>query len=208
MVDVIVSNPPFWGQVAPWISHNFPAQFQTQETANLFMVLIITLLKYNGRAGVVLPHGFLFSEWVATRIKEKLLSECNLHTIVKLPNGVFNPYTNISTNLLFFTKWEATKEVWYFEHPVPEGIKNYSMSKPLRTEEFDLEKDWWNNRVENEYAYKVSIEEIKARNYNLDIKNPHKKDEEKLLDTSEIINAIEKNFKQATTILESIRKQF
>jgi type I restriction enzyme M protein len=208
MVDVIVSNPPFWGQVAPWISHNFPAQFQTQETANLFMVLIITLLRYNGRAWVVLPDGFLFSEWVATRIKEKLLSECNLHTIVKLPKWVFNPYTGISTNLLFFTKGETTKEIWYFEHPVPKWIKNYSMSKPLKVEEFNLEKSWWNNRVENEYAYRASIEDIKARNYNLDIKNPHRKEEEIPLNTKEIIDAIENNFKQATTILESIRKQF
>lgn len=208
MVDVVVSNPPFWWQVAPWISHNFPAQFQTQETANLFLVLILTLLKHNGRAWVVLPDGFLFSEWIWSRIKEKLFSECNLHTIVRLPNGVFNPYTNISTNLLFFTKWEPTKEVWYFEHPVPKGIKNYSMGKPLRIEEFDLEKVWWNNRVENEYAYKVNIEDIKARNYNLDIKNPHKKENEVVLDTKEIINAMEENFKQATFILESIKTQF
>jgi type I restriction enzyme M protein len=207
MVDVIVSNPPFWGQVAPWISHNFPAQFQTQETANLFLVLIITLLRYNGRAWVVLPDGFLFWEGIATRIKEKLLSDCNLHTIVRLPKGVFSPYTNISTNLLFFTKWEPTKEIWYFEHPIPEGIKNYSMTKPVRIEEFDLEKSWWNNRVESEYAYKVSIDDIKARNYNLDIKNPHKSEEAEILDTKEIIDAIENNFKQATTILESIKAQ-
>lgn len=104
---------------------------------------------------MVLPDGFLFGEGVATRIKEKLLSDCNLHTIVRLPNGVFNPYTGITTNLLFFTKGEPTKEVWYFDHPLPAGIKNYSRSNPLRIEEFDLEKSWWNDRTETENAWRV-----------------------------------------------------
>jgi type I restriction enzyme M protein len=155
------------------IESNFPANFRTRETADLFLVLVMSILKDGGRAGIVLPDGFLFGEGVKTRIKEKLLEECNLHTIVRLPNGVFNPYAGIKTNLLFFTKSEPTKDIWYFEHPLPEGYKTYNKTKPIRIEEFDLEKAWWEDRVENECAWKVSIEEIKKRNYNLDIKNPH-----------------------------------
>ena len=98
---------------------------------------------------------------------------CNLHTIVRLPNGVFSPYTGIKTNLLFFTKGEKTKDVWFYEHPYPEGYKSYSKTKPLRIEEFEPEKKWWNNRKECEFAWKVSIKDIKAGGYNLDIKNPH-----------------------------------
>ncbi|WP_339197707.1 class I SAM-dependent DNA methyltransferase [Aeribacillus sp. FSL k6-2211] len=177
-VDVIVTNPPFGGIEEEGIQANFPAAFRTKETADLFMVLILTLLKDGGRAAVVLPDGFLFGEGVKTRIKEKLLEECNLHTIVRLPNGVFAPYTSIRTNLLFFTKGEPTKEIWYYEHPYPEGQKSYSKTKPIRIEEFKREKAWWNNREKNEYAWKVSIEEVKARGYNLDIKNPHSEEEQ------------------------------
>jgi type I restriction enzyme M protein len=135
-------------------------------------------LKPGGRGAMVLPDGTLFGEGVKTRIKEKLLSECNLHTIVRLPNGVFNPYTSIKTNLLFFTKGEPTTEVWYYEHPYPPGYKSYSKTKPIRIQEFELEKTWWNSREESEYAWKVDAEEIKANNYNLDIKNPNTPQEE------------------------------
>ncbi|MEG7524495.1 MAG: SAM-dependent methyltransferase [Chromatiales bacterium] len=134
-------------------------------------------LKQDGRAAVVLPDGFLFGEGNKTRIKEKLLEECNLHTIVRLPNGVFNPYTGIKTNLLFFTKGEPTKEIWYYEHPYPAGYKSYSKTKPMRIAEFDIEKTWWTNREESEQAWRVDIDTIKANNYNLDIKNPHDADE-------------------------------
>ena len=102
-----------------------------------------------------------------------MLERCNLHTIVRLPNGVFNPYTGIKTNLLFFEKGTPTKEVWYFEHPYPDGVKSYNKTKPIHIKEFDLEKNWWNKREENKYAWKVPVEDIIARNYNLDIKNPH-----------------------------------
>jgi type I restriction enzyme M protein len=172
-VDVVITNPPFGGMEEDGIESNFPANFRTRETADLFLVLVMSLLKDGGRAGIVLPDGFLFGEGVKTRIKEKLLEECNLHTIVRLPNGVFAPYTGINTNLLFFTKGEPTKEIWYFEHPLPEGYKTYNKTKPIRIEEFDLEKAWWEDREENQYAWRVSIEEIKKGNYNLDIKNPH-----------------------------------
>jgi type I restriction enzyme M protein len=134
---------------------------------------VIIMMRKGGRAGIVLPDGFLFGEGVKTRIKEKLLSECNLHTIVRLPNGVFNPYTGINTNLLLFIKGEPTEEIWYFEHPLPEGYKNYTKTRPIRIEEFDVEKAWWDKREVNQYAWKVTIDEIKTRNYNLDIKNPH-----------------------------------
>jgi len=172
-VDVILTNPPFGGMEEDGIESNFPANFRTRETADLFLILVMSLLKDDGRAGIVLPDGFLFGEGVKTRIKEELLEKCNLHTIVRLPNGVFNPYAGIKTNLLFFTKSEPTKEIWYFEHPLPEGYKTYNKTKPIRIEEFDLEKAWWEDREENQYAWRVSIEEIKKRNYNLDIKNPH-----------------------------------
>jgi len=179
-VNVIVTNPPFGGMEEDGIENNFPATFRTRETADLFVTLIIHLLKDNGRAAVVLPDGFFFGEGMKTRLKEKLLTECNVHTIVRLPNGVFNPYTGIKTNLLFFTKGKPTENIWYYEHPYPAGVKSYNKTKPIRFEEFEPEIKWWGKesngfkaRVENEQAWKVSIEDIKARNCNLDIKNPH-----------------------------------
>lgn len=178
-VDVIVANPPFGGTEEDGIENNFPAEFRTRETADLFLALFIRLLKPGGRAAVVLPDGFLFGEGMKTRLKEKLLAECNLHTIVRLPNGVFNPYTGIKTNLLFFTKGQPTEHIWYYEHPYPEGYKNYSKTRPMRVEEFVTEIDWWGDeadgftsREETNQAWRISIEDIKARNYNLDIKNP------------------------------------
>ena len=179
-VDVILTNPPFGGIEEPGIEQGFPADVRTKETADLFLVLIKHVLKHKGRAAVVLPDGTLFGEGVKTRIKEQLLQECNLHTIVRLPNGVFAPYTGIKTNLLFFTKGQPTQHIWYYEHPYPPGAKSYNKTKPIRIEEFDAEKAWWGTeadgfatRVENERAWKVSIEQIKAANYNLDHKNPH-----------------------------------
>lgn len=177
-VDVIAMNPPFGGVEEDSVLTNFPNVFQTKETADLFMTVMMYRLSDKGRAGVVLPDGFLFGEGVKTKIKEKLLSEFNLHTIVRMPNGVFAPYTGINTNLLFFEKGGPTKEVWFFEHPLPKGYKNYTKTKPIKIEEFDLEKKWWNDREENEYAWKVSVEDIKNRNYNLDCKNPKKEEED------------------------------
>ena len=172
-VDVVLTNPPFGGVEEDGTETNFPQKFRTKETADLFLALIIRLLKDGGRASVVLPDGTLFGEGVKTRLKEELLSRCNLHTIVRLPNGVFSPYTSIKTNLLFFEKGSPTKEIWYYEHPYPPGAKSYNKTKPINIKEFDAEKKWWPKREENEFAWKVSIDEIKERNYNLDIKNPH-----------------------------------
>lgn len=183
-VDVIVTNPPFGGMEEDGIESNFPSEFRTRETADLFLVLIMKILKPGGRAGIVLPDGTLFGEGVKTRIKEELLKECNLHTIIRLPNGVFAPYTGIKTNLLFFTKGAPTKDTWFYEHPYPPGAKSYNKSKPIRIEEFEAERQWWGSekdgfasRVGNEQAWRVSIDEIKAGNYNLDLKNPHNSEE-------------------------------
>lgn len=182
-VDVIVTNPPFGGMEEDGIEANYPAEFRTRETADLFLVLLMRILKPGGRAGLVLPDGTLFGEGVKTRIKEALLNDCNLHTIVRLPNGVFNPYTSIRTNLLFFTKGQKTEVIWYYEHPYPLGTKSYNKGKPIRIEEFEAERAWWGNesngfksRVENEQAWRVPIDQIKAANYNLDLKNPHRPD--------------------------------
>jgi len=176
-VDVVVTNPPFGGMEEDGIESNFPTEFRTRETADLFLVLVMELLKDGGRAAIVLPDGTLFGEGIKTRIKEKLLRECNLHTIVRLPNGVFAPYTTIKTNILFFTKGEPTKEVWYYEHPYPEGYKSYSKTKPMRIKEFEPEKAWWTDRAESERAWRVDVEDIAASGYNLDIKNPNTLDE-------------------------------
>ena len=172
-VDVIVTNPPFGGMEEDGIEANFPAEFRTRETADLFLVLLMKILKPGGRAGLVLPDGTLFGEGVKTRIKESLLAECNLHTIVRLPNGVFSPYTSIRTNLLFFTKGQPTTEIWYYEHPYPPGAKSYNKTKPIRIEEFAAERAWWHKREENEFAWRVDIETIRAGGFNLDMKNPH-----------------------------------
>ncbi|MRG98166.1 type I restriction-modification system subunit M [Polyangium spumosum] len=171
-VDVIVTNPPFGGIEEDGIENSFPGAFRTRETADLFLYLLTVLLRDGGRAALVLPDGTLFGEGVKTRLKERLLTECDLHTIVRLPKGVFAPYTGIKTNLLFFTKGKPTTEVWYYEHPYPPGYKSYSKTKPMRIEEFEPERKWWSKRKETDQAWKVSIEEIKQRGYNLDIKNP------------------------------------
>ncbi|MEZ5608187.1 MAG: class I SAM-dependent DNA methyltransferase [Burkholderiaceae bacterium] len=179
-VDVVLTNPPFGGVEEPGIEQGYPADVRTKETADLFLVLIQHILKAGGRAAVVLPDGTLFGEGVKSRIKERLLTECNLHTIVRLPNGVFAPYTGIKTNLLFFTKGQPTREVWYYEHPYPPGFKTYNKTKPIAISEFAAEKAWWGTeqdgfaaRVENERAWKVGIDTLRAANWNLDQKNPH-----------------------------------
>ena len=146
-----------------------------------------------------------------TRLKEKLLEECNLHTIVRLLNGVFNPYASIKTNLLFFTKGKPTEQVWYYEHPYPEGVKSYNKTKPIRFEEFQPEIDWWGEesdgftaRVETEQAWKVTIDEIKARNYNLDIKNPHVI-EQASHDPNELLEKYAKQQQAITTLRDQLK---
>lgn len=176
-VDIVLTNPPFGGREEDGIENNFPT-FRTKETADLFLALIVRLLKDGGRAAVVLPDGSLFGEGIKTRLKEHLLEECNLHTIVRLPNSVFKPYASIGTNLLFFDKGTPTRDIWYWEHRVPEGQKAYSMTKPIRQEHLQDCVAWWGGkaregREEGPQAWRVTLEEVKARGYNLDFKNPH-----------------------------------
>ncbi len=176
-VDIVLTNPPFGGREEDGIENNFPT-FRTKETADLFLALIVRLLKDGGRAAVVLPDGSLFGEGIKTRLKEHLLEECNLHTIVRLPNSVFKPYASIGTNLLFFEKGTPTKDIWYWEHRVPEDQKAYSMTKPIRQEHLQDCVDWWGGkaregREEGPQAWRVTLEDVKARGYNLDFKNPH-----------------------------------
>jgi len=206
-VDLILANPPFGGNVTDGMETNFPASLRTKESADLFLILIIHYLKNQGRAGIVLPDGSLTGDGVKQRIREKLLSECNLHTIVRLPNSVFQPYASVATNLLFFTKGEPTKEVWYYEHKLPQGQKAYSKTKPIRIEEFDTLKKWWNNRKENELAWKVDINTIKANGYNLDIKNPHKAKEEELPSSKELLLMLEESFAKSSELLKSLKKE-
>ena len=179
-VPVIATNPPFGGMEQDGIEGNFPANLRTRETADLFMALIIKLLKNGGRAAVVLPDGFLFGEGVKTTLKRSLIEECNLHTIVRLPNGVFAPYTSIKTNILFFTKGTPTKEVWFYEHPYPQGITSYNKTRPMQFEEFLPECDWWGDETDGfcarkptDQAWRISAADVAARGYNLDLENPH-----------------------------------
>ena len=169
-VDCVITNPPFGGMEDEGVGADYPQDLRTRETADMFLVLIIKkLLKDNGgRGAIVLPDGTLFGEGVKAKVKELLLRECNLHTIIRLPNGVFNPYTGIKTNLLFFTKGKPTETIWFYEHPYPLGYKSYSKTKPLRLEEFDVEKAWWGkesnsfaDRVETEQAWKIDFKAIK-----------------------------------------------
>ncbi|WP_422473302.1 N-6 DNA methylase [Endozoicomonas sp. ALB032] len=205
-VDVIVANPPFGGTEEEGIEKNFPANIRTRETADLFMALFIRLLKENGRAAVVLPDGFLFGEGTKSKLKEKLLEECNLHTIVRLPNGVFNPYTGIKTNLLFFTKGQPTETIWFYQHPYPEGYKNYSKTRPMRVEEFKAEQVWWGNeadgfasREQSEFAWKIDFKTIKAEAEKK--AQPHR---DKEADYKQQANRLESSVKQLKEDLKTV----
>jgi type I restriction enzyme M protein len=174
-VDVILTNPPFGGEEERGILSNFPEDRQTSETALLFLQLIMRRLRRQprpGRAAVVVPNGTLFADGVAARVKEDLLRNFNLHTIVRLPNGVFAPYTSIPTNLLFFDRSGPTEAIWYFEQPLPEGRKQYTKTKPMQYEEFAGCLAWWRDREENERAWRVPVRRIVESGYNLDLKNP------------------------------------
>jgi type I restriction enzyme M protein len=175
-VDVILTNPPFGGEEERGILSNFPEDKQTAETALLFLQLIMRKLKRApkpGRAAVVVPNGVLFGDGIAARIKEELLRDFNLHTIVRLPNGVFAPYTDIPSNLVFFDRSGPTRTIWYYELPLPEGRKKYSKTAPLQFEEFDAARAWWVQRVEGAQSWKVSAEDLAAKGFNLDLKNPN-----------------------------------
>jgi type I restriction enzyme M protein len=208
-VDIVLTNPPFGGREEDGIESNFPKHFQTRETADLFLALIIRLLKPAGRAAVVLPDGTLFGEGVKTRLKEHLMEECNLHTIVRVPNSVFKPYASIGTNLLFFEKGEPTKDVWFYEHCIPDGQKAYSMTKPIRLEHFAPCVKWWGGakrkgRKASEVAWKVSLDEVKERGYNLDFKNPHVEEEDHG-DPEELLAKLDESEKQVATLRAQLK---
>jgi len=192
-VDVILTNPPFGGEEERGIQGNFPDDKQTAETALLFLQLIMRKLRRQGgkaRAAVVVPNGTLFGDGVCARIKEELLTDFNLHTIVRLPNGVFAPYTGIPTNLLFFDRSGPTQTVWYYEQPLPEGRKNYTKTAPIQFEEFAPCMEWWQKREENAFAWKVPASELLANNCNLDRKNPQAKKDVAHLPPEEIAAGI------------------
>jgi type I restriction enzyme M protein len=206
-VDVIIANPPFGGVVSNNNENNFPQTYRTKESADLFLILIIHMLKDGGRSAIVLPDGSLTGDGVKQRIRQKLLEDCNLHTIVRLPNSVFQPYASVATNLLFFTKGEPTKNIWYYEHKLPEGYKAYSKTKPIQLPEFDTLKNWWANREANEQAWQVDIVTIKANGYNLDIKNPHRAEEEKQHSSTELLDLLRQSFAKGDQLLEQLRKE-
>jgi len=203
-VDIIVANPPFGGVVGDGMETNFPSNYRTKESADLFLILFIQLLKDGGRAGIVLPDGSLTGDGVKQRVRQKLLEDCNVHTIVRLPQSVFAPYATVNTNLIFFEKGKQTKEIWYYEHTLPEGQKAYSKTKPIRLEEFNDIKEWWNNRTESETAWKVSFDDVIERNYDLDIKNPNKVVEEVVHDKNEIISNLKSSFSKCQILLEEL----
>ena len=218
-VDVILTNPPFGGEEEAGIRGNFPADKQTSETALLFLQLIMRKLKRpgpgseeGGRAGVVVPNGTLFGDGVCARIKHELLTEFNLHTIVRLPNGVFAPYTDIATNLLFFDRSGPTKAIWYYEQPLPEDRKKYSKTKPIQYDEFAGCLKWWNKRKENGRAWKVKASEVvkcdddgNLVSVNLDINNPSATDALEHRPPEQVLEGILTKQRRVSQVLDEIK---
>ncbi len=194
-VDVVLTNPPLGGEEEEGIQANFPDGTRTKETALLFLLTVQRRLKQGGRCAIIVPNGVLFATGVGARIKRKLLTECNVHTIVRLPTGAFAPYTSIPANLLFFEKTGRTRSVWYYEHPLPEGRKNYTKTNPLRYEEFAVCQEWWGgrtraDRVEGERAWCVSIATIETDDWNLEQKNPNRPEELEHQRPAELIDGL------------------
>jgi type I restriction enzyme M protein len=213
---VILTNPPFGGEEEKGIQGNFPEHKQTAETALLFLQLIMRKLRgvaggnrtdtRPARAAVVVPNGTLFGDGVCARIKEELLKEFNLHSIVRLPNGVFAPYTSIPTNILFFDRSGPTREVWYYEHPLPEERKNYTKTAPIQFEEFASLAAWWNKREENERAWRVPAAELLAAGFNLDRKNPRAKEDITHLPPAQLAESILQKERRIGEIMGNIQK--
>lgn len=215
-VNVILTNPPFGGEEETGILNNFPEDRRTAETALLFLQLIMRRLKRGGRgrAAVVVPNGTLFGDGLSARIKADLLEQFNLHTVVRLPEGVFAPYTDIPTNLIFFDTTGPTREIWYYEQPRPEGRKKYSKTAPLTYEEFADCLAWWKNREENERAWKVEAEGLIQRDdqgrviaCNLDIKNPHSGEVEDHRKPQEIVEAIIERERTILSLMDEIKAE-
>jgi type I restriction enzyme M protein len=217
-VDVIVTNPPFGGEEERGILSNFPEDKKTAETALLFLQLIMRKLRRpvggakGGRCGMVVPNGVLFGDGICARIKEELLKEYNLHTIVRLPNGVFAPYTSIPTNLLFFDRTGPTKDVWYYEQPLPAGRKNYTKTVPIQFEEFADCLSWWKKREENERAWKVTASDIVKYDseghlvsVNLDVTNPRAKEGITHLPPEQLAASIQEKERRILEIIGNIQ---
>jgi type I restriction enzyme M protein len=211
-VDIIVTNPPFGGEEERGILSNFPEDKQTAETALLFLQLIMRKLrrdiggKRGGRCGIVVPNGTLFGDGVCARIKKELIEDFNLHTIVRLPNGVFAPYTGIPTNLLFFERGGPTKEIWYYEIPMPEGRKQYNKTQPMQFEDFAPVIEWWKDRKENGQAWKVPATKVIENGYNLDIKNPNGKADLEHLPPEQLTESILKKEQRIAEIMAEIKQ--
>ena len=211
-VDVILTNPPFGGEEEKGIQANFPDDRQTAETALLFLQLIMrrlkrqqTFTKRPARAAVVVPNGILFGDGVCGRIKEELFKEFNLHTIVRLPNGVFSPYTGIPTNIMFFDRSGPTKDVWYYEQSLPEGRKNYSKTQPMQFDEFKDCLTWWTKREVNNHAWKISVSELLDAKCNLDRQNPRAKENLKHLTPEQLVEEILKKELRIVELMQGIK---
>jgi type I restriction enzyme M protein len=210
-VDVVVTNPPFGGEEERGIQRNFPDDMQTSETALLFLQLIMRKLRRpghggdGGRAGVVVPSGILSADGVAARIKDELLNNFNLHTIVRLPNGVFAPYTPIPTNVLFFARSGPTDEIWYYEHPLPEERKNnYTKTRPLQFEEFEPLFAWWRDRKESDTSWLVKADAIRANGCNLDVKNPRAPERLEHLPPEELVKSVLVKERRISALVEEL----
>jgi type I restriction enzyme M protein len=214
-VNVVLTNPPFGGEEERSVVEKFPPGFRTHETSWLFLHAIMDQLKKGGRCAIVLPNGSLFASGensIGARIKRKLLKDCNLHTIVRLPQGVFAPYTQIPSNLLFFEKGRPTEEVWFYEVPPPEGRRGYTKTKPMRFEEFDPCVQWWGGeqregRKDGGSAWKVSAAEIEQAGYNLDLANPHSADDLAHRPPEELVDELIKTEHEILTLLTDLRNE-
>ncbi len=191
--DVVLMNPPYGGNEKSDVKNHFPADLASSETADLFMSVIMYRLKKTGRAAVIIPDGFLFgTDNAKTAIKKKLFSEFNLHTVIRMPHSVFSPYTSITTNILFFDHDGPTRETWFYRLDMPEGVKHFSKTRPMKLEHFDPAVEWWNDRREIsvdgfDKAKKFTAEEIESRGYNIDLCSyPH--EEEEILPPAELIS--------------------
>ena len=210
-VDVILTNPPFGGEEEKSILANFPEKTRTAETAWLFLQLVVRQLADGGRCGMVVPNGVLFADGVGARIKEELLLTCNVHTVVRLPAGVFAPYTPIESNLLFFEKTGRTKEIWYYELPLPEARKNYSKTRPLQFDELEDCQRWWggrdrSGRSEGPHAWRVTVDEIERSGFNLDLKNPNDVGDLTQRSPQELLSQMMTTEREITSLLAALQK--
>jgi type I restriction enzyme M protein len=224
--EAIVTNPPFGGEEEAGIQLNFPEATRASETALLFMQFVMRSLKPGGRCGIVVPNGFLFGDGVAARVKAQLLREFNLHTVVRLPNGVFAPYTSIPTNLLFFERTGPTGHIWFYEQPLREGLKNYTKTKPMQFDEFQDLRDWWDARDDpsttrenaaplrsgKEHAWKVNVDEVlkvdesgSVLTVNLDLKNPNVRDDLEHKAPTDLAESIATKERQIAALMDEIK---